>query len=75
MVGLTAIAGDKELTCTCPQVRESLDQNPAAGGPEMSVPRIANRGELARRLLGTGRRYTPERNAVAELIAERAEEG
>jgi hypothetical protein len=36
--------------------------------------RIPNRGELARRLLGAGRRFSPERDAVAEIIAERAAE-
>jgi hypothetical protein len=36
---------------------------------------VANRGDLARRLMGAGRRFSPERDAVAELIAERAEEG
>ena len=34
-----------------------------------------DRGELARRLLGAGRRFSPERDAVAELVAERAAEG
>jgi len=29
---------------------------------------------LARRLLGAGRRFAPDRDAVAELVAERAEE-
>ena len=36
---------------------------------------IPGRGELARRLLGVGRRFSPERDAVAELVAERAAEG
>jgi AbrB family looped-hinge helix DNA binding protein len=36
---------------------------------------IPDRGELARRLLGSGRRFSPERDAVAELVAERADEG
>lgn len=36
---------------------------------------IPDRGELARRLLGSGRRFAPEREAVTELVAERAEEG
>ncbi len=35
---------------------------------------IPDRAELARRLLGAGRRFSPERDAVAELVAERAEE-
>jgi hypothetical protein len=36
---------------------------------------IPDRGELARRLLGAGRRLAPARDAVAELVAERAAEG
>lgn len=36
---------------------------------------IPDRGELARRLLGSGRRFAPERDAIAELVAERAAEG
>ncbi|MEZ4707300.1 MAG: hypothetical protein R3A44_08855 [Caldilineaceae bacterium] len=36
---------------------------------------IPDRGELARRLLGAGRRFSPEKDAVAGLIAERAIEG
>ena len=43
---------------------------------EMLPIRISpDRGELARRLLGAGRRFSPERDAVAELVAERAAEG
>ncbi len=36
---------------------------------------IPDRGELARRLLGSGRRFALQREAVTELVAERAEEG
>lgn len=35
---------------------------------------IPDRAELARRLLGAGRRFSPERDAVSELVAERSEE-
>jgi hypothetical protein len=35
---------------------------------------IPDRGELARCLLGAGRKFSPERDAVAELVAERAAE-
>jgi hypothetical protein len=45
-----------------------------ADGDDGLVQVVASRGELARRLLGAGRRFSPERDAVAELIAERAEE-
>jgi len=51
-----------------------LDWQPVEGKDEMLVRVIPNRGELARRLLGAGGRYAPERDAVAELIAERAAE-
>lgn len=50
---------------------DGLDHHPAAGGDAAHVPHEANQGELARRLLGAGRRFSPERGAVAELIAER----
>jgi hypothetical protein len=36
---------------------------------------IPDRGEIARRLLGTGRKFSPERDAVSELVTERAAEG
>ena len=42
------------------------------GSGEPPIRVISNRDELARRLLGAGRRYAPDRDAVAELIAERA---
>jgi len=45
------------------------------GKDEILVRVIPDRGELARRLLGAGRRFSPERDAVAELVAERAAEG
>ena len=41
----------------------------------LSIRAILDRSELARRLLGAGRRFSPERDAVAELVAERAAEG
>lgn len=52
-----------------------LDWQPVEGSDEIIVQVIPDRGELARRLLGAGRRFSPERDAVAELVAERAEEG
>jgi hypothetical protein len=33
-----------------------------------------DREELARRLVGTGRKFSPERDAVAELVVGRAHE-
>jgi hypothetical protein len=43
-------------------------------GPSGHVNAVA-RGELARRLLGAGRKISPDRDAVAELVAERVTEG
>jgi hypothetical protein len=40
--------------------------------PEVLV--IPDRGELARRLLGTGRQLSPDHDAISELVAERADE-
>ena len=51
-----------------------LDWQPVEGKEEILVRVIPDRGELARRLLGAGRQFAPERNAVAELIQERAAE-
>jgi bifunctional DNA-binding transcriptional regulator/antitoxin component of YhaV-PrlF toxin-antitoxin module len=52
-----------------------LDWQPLEGEEEILVRVIPDRGELARRLLGAGREFAPERDAVAELIEERAAEG
>jgi AbrB family looped-hinge helix DNA binding protein len=51
-----------------------LDWQPVEGRDEILVRVIPDRGELARRLLGAGRKFSPERDAVAELEAERASE-
>jgi len=42
---------------------------------EIRVRIIPKRGELARRLMGRGRKWSPDRDSVAELVAERAAEG
>ena len=42
---------------------------------EIRVRVIPKRGDLARRLKGTGADLAPERDSVAELVAERAAEG
>lgn len=52
-----------------------LDWQPVEGKEEILVRVIPDRGELARRLLGAGRKFSPDRDAVAELVAERAVEG
>jgi len=51
-----------------------LDWQPVEGRDEILVRVIPDRGELARRLLGAGRQFSPERDSVAELIAEREKE-
>lgn len=65
-----AIARQLDITPGC-----KLDWEPCAGNEELRVRVIPKRGELARRLMGSGRKFSPERDAVAELIAERREEG
>lgn len=51
-----------------------LEWTPTEGREEIVVRIIPDRGELARRLLGSGRMVSPERDSVAELIAEREAE-
>ena len=52
-----------------------LEWRPVPGTDEIVVRVIPDRHEMARRLLGAGRRFAPERDAVAELVAERAQDG
>ncbi|MEP7012017.1 MAG: AbrB/MazE/SpoVT family DNA-binding domain-containing protein [Acidobacteriota bacterium] len=52
-----------------------LDWKPVEGRNEILVRVIPDRGETARRLIGAGRRFSPDRDSVAELVAERASEG
>ena len=52
-----------------------LDWQPLEGTDEILVRVIPDRGELARRLAGTGKKYSPERDSVAELVEERESEG
>lgn len=52
-----------------------LDWQPVEGRDEILVRVIPDRGELARRLLGAGRQFSPARDGVAELVAERESEG
>lgn len=49
-------------------------QEPQEGSDEVTVRVIPTRGERARRLMGAARQWSPERDAVAELIAERVRE-
>ena len=51
-----------------------LDWQPVHGREEIVVRVIPDRQELARRLLGAGRCFSPERDAVTDLVSERAAE-
>jgi bifunctional DNA-binding transcriptional regulator/antitoxin component of YhaV-PrlF toxin-antitoxin module len=51
-----------------------LDWSPIEGRSEILVRVIPGRGELARRLLGAGQGFAPERDSIAEWIAEREAE-
>lgn len=50
-------------------------QEPEKGSNEIRIRVIPTRADLARSLLGRGAKWSPGRDSVAELIAERAEEG
>ncbi len=50
-------------------------QEPGKGSDEIRVRLVPTRAELARRLFGRGAQWSPERDSVAELEAERLEEG
>jgi len=52
-----------------------LDWRPGSEDDEILVRVIPDRSELGRRLRGSGRRYAPEQDAVAGLIAEREADG
>lgn len=52
-----------------------LEWVPVEGSDEeIRVRVIPKRGELARRLMGKGRAFSPKRDSVAELVEERARE-
>ena len=52
-----------------------LDWQALDGKDEIVVRVIPDRAELARRLLGAGKKFSPQRDGVAELVAEREAEG
>ena len=52
-----------------------LDWTEGPSPDEILVRVIPDRAELGRRLRGRGRQWSPERDSVAELIAERQAEG
>jgi bifunctional DNA-binding transcriptional regulator/antitoxin component of YhaV-PrlF toxin-antitoxin module len=47
---------------------------PEEGSDEVRVRVIPTRADLARRLMGSARKWSPERDAVGELVEERARE-
>lgn len=49
-------------------------REPEAGSDEIRVRVIPTRAELARRLMGRGKAWAPERDVVGELIEERVRE-
>lgn len=51
-----------------------LDWRPGKQQDEIQVRVLPTRATLARRLLGAGKRYGPERDAVGELVDERRSE-
>ena len=51
-----------------------LEWQPIENSDQILVRVIPDRGELARRLAGTGKSCSPDRDAVAELIEERESE-
>ena len=52
-----------------------LDWQAVDGKDEIVVRVIPDRAELARRLLGAGKKFSPQRDGVAEVVAEREAEG
>jgi AbrB family looped-hinge helix DNA binding protein len=52
-----------------------LDWEPVEGKDEILVRVIPDRAGLAQKLVGQASRFSPERDAVGELVAERSSEG
>lgn len=52
-----------------------LDWQAVDDKDEIVVRVIPDRAELARRLLGAGKKFSPQRDSVAELVAEREADG
>jgi len=52
-----------------------LDWQAVDGKDEIVVRVIPDRAELARRLLGAGKKFSPQRDSVADLVAEREADG
>lgn len=49
--------------------------NLVEGRAEILIRVIPDRGEMASRLIGAGRRFSPARDSVAEVVAERSSGG
>ena len=52
----------------------TFDWAPSNNPEEIVVKVIPDRAGLSRRLKGGGRKYSPDRDSVAELLAERLED-
>lgn len=52
-----------------------LDWHIVEGKDEIIVRVIPDRGGLARQMLGAGKKHSPKRDSVKELVEERAKEG
>lgn len=52
----------------------AFDWKPGGNSEEIAVRVIPDRKTLARRLKGAGKAYSPNRDSVAELIADRESE-
>ena len=52
-----------------------LDWQPVSGKEEIRVRIIPERSVLSKRLMGTGKKFSPERDSVKDLITERESEG
>lgn len=63
---------DSSMTPTKRKMSVSSDKDLAE---ELERGNQPDRGELARRLLGAGRKFSPDHDAVSELVAERLADG
>lgn len=52
----------------------TFDWRPSSKADEISVRVVPDRAALSRRLKGAGKKYSPGRDSVAELVSEREDE-
>jgi len=78
---ITTVTGKNMITIPAGISREfgikpgwKLEWQPIENSDQILVRIIPDRGELARRLAGTGKKYNSDRDSVAELIEERESE-